>query len=163
MYNTSYHVCDDGQSPPLVLAGNEIIRSTELWKINNKNPNNFRHCDTSIHDLSRMSVCLVSVKEKKKMKKKKKCDTRRWLYARGKPTATCDCVTNLFDKGKVLRIRKNIVEDIFTILCGEFFSVVSMGCRAEGQAWADPGARTPIGASGIIKYLLFYPLLHIPC
>ena len=29
------------------------------------------------------------------------------------------------------------------------FPLVSMGGRAEGLACADPGARTPIGASGI--------------
>jgi hypothetical protein len=28
------------------------------------------------------------------------------------------------------------------------FPLVSMGVRAEGHACADPGARTPIGASG---------------
>jgi hypothetical protein len=33
------------------------------------------------------------------------------------------------------------------------FPLVSMGGRAEGLACADPGARTPIGASGI--YLLY--------
>ena len=31
------------------------------------------------------------------------------------------------------------------------FSVASMGGRAEGLACADPGARTPIGASGIFN------------
>ena len=30
----------------------------------------------------------------------------------------------------------------------EKFPLVSMGGRAEGLACADPGARTPIGASG---------------
>ena len=30
------------------------------------------------------------------------------------------------------------------------FPLVSMGGRAEGLACADPGARTPIGASGIL-------------
>ena len=34
-------------------------------------------------------------------------------------------------------------------MCGEKFPLVSMGGRAEGLACADPGARTPIGASGI--------------
>ena len=33
--------------------------------------------------------------------------------------------------------------------CAEKFPLVSMGGRAEGLACADPGARTPIGASGI--------------
>jgi hypothetical protein len=32
------------------------------------------------------------------------------------------------------------------------FPLVSMGGRAEGLACADPGARTPIGASGILNY-----------
>ena len=32
--------------------------------------------------------------------------------------------------------------------CGGKFPLVSMGGRAEGQACADPGARTPISASG---------------
>ena len=34
-------------------------------------------------------------------------------------------------------------------MCAEKFPLVSMGGRAEGLACADPGARTPIGASGI--------------
>ena len=33
-------------------------------------------------------------------------------------------------------------------MCAEKFPLVSMGGRAEGLASADPGARTPIGASG---------------
>ena len=33
--------------------------------------------------------------------------------------------------------------------------LVSMGGRAEGLACADPGARTPIGASGILYYLFY--------
>ena len=33
-------------------------------------------------------------------------------------------------------------------MCAGNFSLVSMGGRAEGLACADPGARTPIGASG---------------
>ena len=33
-------------------------------------------------------------------------------------------------------------------MCAEKFLLVSMGGRAEGLACADPGARTPIGASG---------------
>ena len=32
--------------------------------------------------------------------------------------------------------------------CTEKFPLVSMGGRAEGLACTDPGARTPIGASG---------------
>ena len=37
--------------------------------------------------------------------------------------------------------------------CAEKFLLVSIGGRAEGLACADPGARTPIGASG--NYLVF--------
>ena len=37
-------------------------------------------------------------------------------------------------------------------MCAGKFPLVSMGGRAEGLACADPGARTPIGASGIPKY-----------
>ena len=33
-------------------------------------------------------------------------------------------------------------------MCAGKFPLVSMGGRAEGLACADPGARTPIGASG---------------
>ena len=36
------------------------------------------------------------------------------------------------------------------------FPLVSMGGRAEGLACADPGARTPIGASGISFSFLFF-------
>ena len=39
-------------------------------------------------------------------------------------------------------------------MCAGKFPLVSMGGRAEGLACADPGARTPIGASGIL-YLFF--------
>ena len=35
-------------------------------------------------------------------------------------------------------------------MCAGKFPLVSMGGRAEGLACADPGARTPIGASEII-------------
>jgi hypothetical protein len=35
------------------------------------------------------------------------------------------------------------------------FPLVSMGGRAEGLACADPGARTPIGASGNFLHLAF--------
>ena len=34
-------------------------------------------------------------------------------------------------------------------MCAGKFSLVSMGGLAEGLACADPGARSPIGASGI--------------
>ena len=33
--------------------------------------------------------------------------------------------------------------------CGGKFPLMSMGGQAEGLVCADPGARTPIGASGI--------------
>ena len=33
-------------------------------------------------------------------------------------------------------------------MCAGKFPLVSMGGRAKGLACADPGARTPIGASG---------------
>ena len=36
-------------------------------------------------------------------------------------------------------------------MCAEKFPLVLMGGRAEGLACADPGARTPIGASGLYK------------
>jgi hypothetical protein len=35
------------------------------------------------------------------------------------------------------------------------FPLVSMGGRAEGLACADPGARTPIGASGNMYSILY--------
>ena len=38
-------------------------------------------------------------------------------------------------------------------MCGGKFPLVSMGGRAEGLACADPGARTPIGASGIMFFM----------
>ena len=55
-------------------------------------------------------------------------------------------------------------------MCAGKFPLVSMGGRAEGLACADPGARTPIGASGnfdifpflvlVFLFLLFPPLLN---
>ena len=39
--------------------------------------------------------------------------------------------------------------------CSGKFPLVSMGGRAEGLACADPGARTPIGASGICFLYVF--------
>ena len=39
-------------------------------------------------------------------------------------------------------------------MCAEKFPLVSMGGQAEGLACADPGARTPIGASGNCSYFL---------
>ena len=44
--------------------------------------------------------------------------------------------------------------------CAGKFPLGSMGGRAEGLACADPGARTPIGASGI-TFLLFLFLVKI--
>jgi hypothetical protein len=41
------------------------------------------------------------------------------------------------------------------------FPLVSMGGRAVGLACADPGARTPIGASGNFK-ILFPHILEFP-
>ena len=40
-------------------------------------------------------------------------------------------------------------------MCAGKFSLVSMRGRVEGLACADPGARTPIGASGILPYYHF--------
>ena len=40
-------------------------------------------------------------------------------------------------------------------MCAGKFPLVSMGGRAERLACADPGARTPIGASGIYIMYLF--------
>ena len=39
-------------------------------------------------------------------------------------------------------------------MCAEKFQLVSLGARAEGLACTDPGARTPIGASGNLYTLL---------
>ena len=41
-----------------------------------------------------------------------------------------------------------IFEGYSADICDGKFPLVSMGGRAEGLACADPGARTPIGASG---------------
>jgi hypothetical protein len=51
--------------------------------------------------------------------------------------------------------------------CAEKFPLVSMGGRAKGLTCADPGARTPIGASGnsfLFSFLLLFliPLFKIP-
>ena len=40
-------------------------------------------------------------------------------------------------------------------MCGRKFQLVSIGGHAEGLACADPGARTPIGASGNL-YVCFH-------
>ena len=41
------------------------------------------------------------------------------------------------------------------------FLLVSMGGRAEGLACADPGARTPIGASGNFAYINLLTLVVV--
>ena len=40
--------------------------------------------------------------------------------------------------------------------CGGNFSLVLMGGRAEGLKCADPGSRTPIGASGNLTLLMIF-------
>ena len=40
-------------------------------------------------------------------------------------------------------------------MCARKCPIVSMGGRAEGLAFADPEARTPIGASGIFVCIFF--------
>jgi hypothetical protein len=44
--------------------------------------------------------------------------------------------------------------------CAGKFTLVSMGGRAEGLACSDPGARTPIGASGIFSSILVVEQLY---
>ena len=47
-------------------------------------------------------------------------------------------------------------------MCAGKFPLVSMGGQAEGLACADPGARTPIGASGIfLTFFVRKPLLSV--
>ena len=41
------------------------------------------------------------------------------------------------------------------VMCTGKFPFMSMGGQAEGLECADPGARTPIGVSGIVFLLLF--------
>ena len=43
-------------------------------------------------------------------------------------------------------------------MCAYKFPLTSMGGRAEGLACADPGARTPIGVSGILFSLSLFSL-----
>ena len=50
----------------------------------------------------------------------------------------------------------------FADTCTEKIPLVSMGGRADGQACADPGARTPIGTSGI-SYNCVILFLSILC
>ena len=45
-------------------------------------------------------------------------------------------------------------------MCAGKFPLVSMRGRAEGLACADPGARTPIGASGIFLIQFYLNPLH---
>ena len=47
-----------------------------------------------------------------------------------------------------------MLEGDFADMCANFSPLTSMGGRAEGLVSADPGARTPIGASRIIVILL---------
>ena len=44
--------------------------------------------------------------------------------------------------------------------CAGKFPLVSMGGRAEGLGCADPGARTPIGASGIVPQIYHHTSLY---
>ena len=57
--------------------------------------------------------------------------------------------------GFVLQIKgpvcNSILKEMFL-----FFLLVARGGRVEGLAWADPGARTPIGASGNCKCIHIY-------
>jgi hypothetical protein len=46
--------------------------------------------------------------------------------------------------------------------CAGKFPLVSMGGRAKGLACADPGARTPIGASGNFESLSDHSLNFFP-
>ena len=50
-------------------------------------------------------------------------------------------------------------EGDFADTCAEIFSLMTMGGRAEGLACADPGARTPIGASGNFFFFFFFSFL----
>ena len=43
--------------------------------------------------------------------------------------------------------------------CAGIFLLVLMGGQAEGLACADPGARTPIGASG--NFAIVFPLIWV--
>ena len=45
--------------------------------------------------------------------------------------------------------------------CAGKFPLVSMEGRAEGLACADPGVRTPIGTSGILKLVILNILKNI--
>ena len=44
----------------------------------------------------------------------------------------------------------------FADMCVEKCPLVLMGGRVEGQVCADPGARTPIGASGICSHFQIF-------
>ena len=46
-------------------------------------------------------------------------------------------------------------------MCAGKFPLVLMGGRVEGLACADPGARTPIGASGNLSNLQFDYFLNV--
>ena len=53
------------------------------------------------------------------------------------------------------------LDGCLTRLCYGKFTLVSMGGRVEGLACADPGARTPIGASGNFHPFFFIPWLTV--
>ena len=59
-------------------------------------------------------------------------------------------------------IRKTVRQFPPPDMCAEKFPLVSMGGRAEGLACADPGGRTPIGASGIFLPLQAQSLTKDP-
>ena len=46
-------------------------------------------------------------------------------------------------------------------MCAGKFPLMSMGCRAEGLACADPGARTPIGVSKNVIEILIFLKIHL--
>ena len=45
-------------------------------------------------------------------------------------------------------------------MCAEKFPLMSMVARAENQVCTDPGARTPIGVSEIVKIFYMLNSLH---
>jgi hypothetical protein len=58
---------------------------------------------------------------------------------------------------------REMFEGDFADTCAGKFPLVSMGGRAEGLACSDPGASTPIGASGNFNPLvILIPLFKTP-
>ena len=57
-------------------------------------------------------------------------------------------------------IRKTVRQFPPPDMCAKKIPLVSMGGRAEGLACADPGARTPIGASGNLNILSLPKFYH---